>query len=402
MANEIAVRQAEVVLSPADAAKYARAFFGSNVFKSGGNRLSTEEIFVVIMAGQEYGWGPAASMANLNLMDGRPELSADAQARFIKAGGKYEYRVTEHTDEACELTILDAKTGEIIGVERYTMDDAKRMGIKLTTSNGRPTNWAKVPRNMLFARCVSNACAFHCPDAVPMRTYTIGEIDSENRDESTEPQPLSPEQVVELQGVEGQVAQEIEVEAEEVTEPEPIAVEPPPVVEMTITNDEDDPVYQRFLEQSALLNQSEKNLVKQLVEEQGIEFKTSAIVDMLKAKGYTDLVTWMAFAGQGRPAPEVPEAEPSPYLPSGITSEETGGQTTSRTVTDSQMKKWHAMCRQLALNDTEKHNVLRHYIGVESSKNIPMEQFDELMLVLDDLAKLDLTDPVVRTAYHLN
>lgn len=409
MANEIAVRQAEVVLSPADAAKYARAFYGSSVFKSGGTRLSTEEIFVVIMAGQEYGWGPAASMSNLNLMDGRPELSADAQARFIKAGGKYEYRVTEHTDEACELTILDAKTGEIIGVERYTMDDAKRMGVKMTTSGGRPTNWAKVPRNMLFARCVSNACAFHCPDAVPMRTYTVGEIDSENRDEETERPALTPEQAAELQGIEGTVEAAIEAEAEELPDE--------PVEEMTEASEPgserigqvhldripegEDPLYVRFVEDSARLNQGQKNLVRQLCEEAGVPFKTSEIVKMMKAKGFTDVVTWLAFAGSGRPAEPVPEPEPQVYLPSGIEAMETGGQTATRTITDDQMKKWHARCGELGLNNDEKHNLLRHYIGVSSSKSVPMEHFDELMLVLDDLSKLDLTDEAVRTAYHL-
>lgn len=399
MANEVAVRQAEVVLSPADAAKYARAFYGANIYKSGGNKLSVEEIFVVIMAGQEYGWGPAASMSNLNLMDGRPELSADAQARFIKAGGKYEYRITEHTDEACEITVLAAPTGEIIGVERFTMDDAKRMGIKMTTQRGQPTNWAKVPRNMLFARCISNVCAFHCPDAVPMRTYAIGEIDGENRQDEDEPQEIAPEQAAALQVVEDTVAEEIangDPEGEAEDEAIHQALMGMQAEAMALEDPSDDPVYTRFIEDSARLNDGEKNLVRQLVEEAGVPFKTSEIVKMMKARGFTDVQAWLAFSGSWVKPIDEPDAV---FLPSGMTAETTGSQNAMKTISDKQMRMFNAKCGEAHLTPDQRKKVMLRYTGVTSSKQIAAKDFDDLLAVLEDIIAIPVTDTEIRAAY---
>lgn len=166
----------------------AEGFHRSQVFKNGREVMSKAEIFVVIMTGQELGIGPAQAVTGIRMISGRPELSANLQAAAIKASGKYDYRV-EFSDEqlfereyptptSCTVTVYDTKTGEEVGDTTFTMADADRAGL-LEKRGGEPSIWLRYPRNMLFARTISNASAFIAPDAMFMRTYHLGEVDTE-------------------------------------------------------------------------------------------------------------------------------------------------------------------------------------------------------------------------------
>ncbi len=99
-------------------------------------------------------------------------------ALAIKRSGKYNYKVTEHTDEVCSVTIYERWDGQWqeVGVSRFTLDDGKKAGIRLKDSKGGPTPWAKYPRNMLFARAISNAVRWYCPDALSVTVYTPEEL----------------------------------------------------------------------------------------------------------------------------------------------------------------------------------------------------------------------------------
>jgi hypothetical protein len=123
---------------------------------------------VKILAGQELGFGPIASMTGVNIIKGKVTLSANLIASAIKRSGRYNYRVVTMTDEACRVDFYEA--GERIGTSEFTMQNAKDAG--LATGD----NWRKFPRNMLFARAISNGAKWYCPDLSGGPIYTPDEL----------------------------------------------------------------------------------------------------------------------------------------------------------------------------------------------------------------------------------
>ena len=108
---------------------------------------------VKVLAGQELGFGPIASMTGIYIVKGRVSLSANLIAASVKRG-KYNYRVTELSDTACKITFYEGK--EAVGESAFTMDDAKAAGLAFGE------NYKKFPRNMLFARAMSNGAKWYC------------------------------------------------------------------------------------------------------------------------------------------------------------------------------------------------------------------------------------------------
>lgn len=122
---------------------------------------------VKILAGQELGFGPVASMTGIYIVKGRVSLSANLIAAAVKKGGKYNYRVAELSETACKIVFFEGK--EEIGQSSFTMEDAKVAG--LVTENYR-----KFARNMLFARAMSNGAKWFCADVFGGPAYTPDEL----------------------------------------------------------------------------------------------------------------------------------------------------------------------------------------------------------------------------------
>lgn len=125
---------------------------------------------VKVMAGMEMGFGPFASMTGIHIIQGRPAVGANLMASAVKSNPKYDYRVREMSAEVCRIEFFEVIAGhrESIGVSEFTMTDAKRAGVK---------NIDKFPRNMLFARAMSNGIRWFCPDVFAGNpTYTPEEL----------------------------------------------------------------------------------------------------------------------------------------------------------------------------------------------------------------------------------
>lgn len=122
---------------------------------------------VKVLAGAELGLGPVASMTGIYIVKGRVTLSANLIAGAIKRSGKYNFRVTEHTDKSCTIDFYegDAK----IGTSSFSMDDARKAQLG-------GDNWNKYPRNMLYARAMSNGAKWYCPDVFAGGVYTPDEL----------------------------------------------------------------------------------------------------------------------------------------------------------------------------------------------------------------------------------
>ena len=128
------------------------------------------QAIVKIMAGRELGFGPIASMTGIHIIQGRPAIGADLMAKAVKRSGRYNYRVAELTNEACNIEFFEKSNDawQSIGTSRFTKADAAKAHTK---------NLDAFPRNMLFARAMSNGVKWFCPDALGLTTYTPEELD---------------------------------------------------------------------------------------------------------------------------------------------------------------------------------------------------------------------------------
>jgi len=160
---------------------------GAILAKSGFFRDSAGEAQAVakILAGQELGFGPMAAMTGIYIVDGRVTISANLMAASVKRSGKYNYRVTLHTEQECEIAFFeknDAGTWEEVGRSSMTMKEAVAAELDMAYDKGsgslkKKTTWQKFPKNMLFARAMSNGVKWFCPDIMGGPVYTPDEFD---------------------------------------------------------------------------------------------------------------------------------------------------------------------------------------------------------------------------------
>jgi hypothetical protein len=161
MSNAIVKREADELGMTGLADHFVKSGFFQGI-----NGIS--QAVVKMQAGNELNVPPMAAMRGIQLIKGKISLDASLQAALVKKSGRYNYRVKEHTDKACEIEFTEDK--QPCGSSRFTIDDAMRAGL---TNN--PT-YKAYPRNMLFARAMSNGCRWYCPDIFQGAVYGEGEI----------------------------------------------------------------------------------------------------------------------------------------------------------------------------------------------------------------------------------
>ena len=151
---------------------------GNTLAKSGYFRDASEaaKAVVKVLYGRELGLGPITAMTGVHIVEGKPGLAATTMATLIKRSGLYNYRVKEHTHEACELVFFekwDGRDGEWseVGTSRFTLEDAERAGLK-----DRAT-WKTYPKNLLFARAMSNGAKWYCPLIFGGPVYSEDELE---------------------------------------------------------------------------------------------------------------------------------------------------------------------------------------------------------------------------------
>ena len=123
------------------------------------------QAIVKIHAGQEIGIPPFAAMSGIHIIQGKPAIGAGLMASCVKASGKYDYKVVESTEKICSIDFYQAK--EKLGNSTFTDADAKKAQTK---------NMDKYPKNMLFARALSNGVKWFTPDVFSGPVYTPEEL----------------------------------------------------------------------------------------------------------------------------------------------------------------------------------------------------------------------------------
>jgi len=183
--NQLAIPTLENTLTIAD------AFVESGFFK---DARSQSQAIVKILAGQELGFGPMASMTGIHIIQGKVTLSANIMAAALKRTGRYNYRVTTMTAELCVIDFYEGS--ENVGTSSFSIADAEVAGLL------KNATWTQYPRNMLFARAMSNGVRWYTPDLYGAPLYTPDELG---------------------ESVDGETGEIITVQATIVNEPEPEA-----------------------------------------------------------------------------------------------------------------------------------------------------------------------------------
>lgn len=130
-----------------------------------------ENVLVALAQGQALGIAPIQAMNQINVIKGKPALSADLIAALVRRAG-HRLRV-EGDDTYAQVTIIRADDPDFIPKPvRWDMERAKRAGLL-----GNPS-WQKYPAAMLRARAISEAARAWANDALYGFIYTPEEIDS--------------------------------------------------------------------------------------------------------------------------------------------------------------------------------------------------------------------------------
>lgn len=163
-------QEGAIIKSYSDVESVAKAMVASGFFT---DATKVSQAIVKIMAGNEIGIGPFGSMNGIHIIQGKPAFGANIMASKVKSSGRYNYRVTEMSDTICTIEFMEHFGGswQTVGVSSFSRDDAKKAGTK---------NLDKFPRNMLFARAMSNGVRWYCPDVMNGSTvYTPEELGAE-------------------------------------------------------------------------------------------------------------------------------------------------------------------------------------------------------------------------------
>lgn len=158
----------QLVRSMDDLARVSKLLAASGYFQ---DAQDAAQAGVKVLAGMEMGIGAFSSMAGIHVIKGKPSIGAGLMAAAVKRSGKYDYRVRKHSTSECVIEFFER--GESCGVSEFTLDDAKAAGLL------NNDNWKKAPRNMLFARALSNGVRWYAPDVFDTSVYVPEEMGAE-------------------------------------------------------------------------------------------------------------------------------------------------------------------------------------------------------------------------------
>lgn len=193
-------------LSYSEIEQISKAFVASGMFGQDMDKISKG--ITKIMAGQELGLAPFASMRAVHVIEGNATLSANTMAGMVKSSGRYDYQIVKKELDGCTIDFYEYQKGKRVkvGTESFDIEEAKMAGMfdpecpnaplehnlrdiekrgrggstytKYNTCNCKD-NWKNYPKAMMFARCVSNGVRSYCPDVFSgMLVYTPDELNA--------------------------------------------------------------------------------------------------------------------------------------------------------------------------------------------------------------------------------
>jgi hypothetical protein len=182
------------------------------------------------------------SLRSVNIIKGRPALTAEAMRAMVLAAG-HDIRFQEMTSARCVI-VGRRKGQDDTTTVTFTMDDAKKMGV------GGGQQYAKMPRQMLAARATSELCRLifadvigglisdvEAEDAEPGETLaTVTPMTTARRKSPVKAEAKAPEPIPPTPTDDEPVLDDDVIEAEIVEEPEPQPVPLLDAVDQAIAN----------------------------------------------------------------------------------------------------------------------------------------------------------------------
>lgn len=163
----------------------AAAFYQSGMFPTLKNEA---QAFVLIQAGAEMGVSAMDAVQGIQLIQGKPTLSANLVATLVKRHPRYDYRVIDHDDTVCRIEFL--QDGQPSGVSEFTLEDAKKAGLRGQT-------WEKYTAALLFARALTQGVRWYAPDVTTAAAYTPEELGQPEPPEPIADEDIPPAEVLE-------------------------------------------------------------------------------------------------------------------------------------------------------------------------------------------------------------
>ncbi|MFI8696723.1 hypothetical protein [Dietzia maris] len=194
-----------------DISRLSKIFIQSGMFKGDRGVSLEQQVYqagVKIIAGVEFGIQPFAAIRGINIINGNAEMSANLMAAKVKKHPKYDYRVKQWDTTGCVITFYEIPypgaprdQWDELGDSSFNEEDAKAAGL---LSN---QTWRKFPRNMYFARAISNGVRIYTPDVFyGAPVYVEGEISGEFESKPEEaPETTPPPKPSKADAIEGEV-----------------------------------------------------------------------------------------------------------------------------------------------------------------------------------------------------
>jgi len=136
-------------------------------------RGKPQEITAAILAGQELGLPPMATLRSIDIIQGTPGLRAHAMRGLVQSHG-HTVQVVESSDTRCVMRGRRKGETEWQQVE-WTIERAAQLGL---TSKEQ---YKKQPRTMLVARATGDICRLIASDVLYAMPYASEELDTETQ-----------------------------------------------------------------------------------------------------------------------------------------------------------------------------------------------------------------------------
>jgi len=151
----------------------AGAMIAAGLFPSKFKRK--EEAFAAALYGRELGLSPQRAWKVIHIIEGMPCLEAHQQVTFAKqANPGLIWGVVEHTDEICVIE-HGLKDGKLYRTS-FSYEEAKLMGKTGPSASGKPSNWMKHRRDMLYARAATRAVKWYYPESQGGLVHSLEEM----------------------------------------------------------------------------------------------------------------------------------------------------------------------------------------------------------------------------------
>lgn len=129
------------------------------------------DITAAILAGQELGLKPMATLRSIDVIQGAPALRAHAMRGLVQSHG-HSVELVESTPEKCVMR--GRRRGEAEWQEvTWTLDRARGLGLL------EKSEWKKQPQTMLVARATGEICRLVAADVLYAMPYAAEELEHE-------------------------------------------------------------------------------------------------------------------------------------------------------------------------------------------------------------------------------